>query len=151
MKNLSLNFLPNQNFPCPRNRPTVFDCTVMTDQSLHEPHHERYRDALLTLGPELFAKVQGTKVLVVGAGGIGCELIKNLVLLGFHDIETVHCSRSLDPHPKKARRALTYVTQIDLDTIDVSNLNRQFLFQKQHIGQSKAQVCSYRLSRGVCS
>jgi len=89
----------------------------MTDQSLHEPHHERYRDALLTLGPELFAKVQGTKVLVVGAGGIGCELIKNLVLLGFHDIET-----------------------IDLDTIDVSNLNRQFLFQKQHIGQSKAQV-----------
>ena len=30
--------------------------------------------------------------------------------------------------------------QIDLDTIDVSNLNRQFLFQKRHVGKSKAKV-----------
>ncbi|XP_052815276.1 SUMO-activating enzyme subunit 2-like [Mya arenaria] len=62
-------------------------------------------------------KVANSKVLVVGAGGIGCELLKNLVLTGFVDIET-----------------------IDLDTIDVSNLNRQFLFRKEHVGKSKAQV-----------
>jgi ubiquitin-like 1-activating enzyme E1 B len=30
--------------------------------------------------------------------------------------------------------------KIDLDTIDVSNLNRQFLFQKEHVGKSKANV-----------
>ncbi|CEG38965.1 sumo-activating enzyme subunit 2-like [Plasmopara halstedii] len=69
------------------------------------------------LGRDLRSMVQGAKILVVGAGGIGCELIKNLVLSGFEDIEL-----------------------IDLDTIDVSNLNRQFLFRSRHVGKSKALV-----------
>ena len=58
-----------------------------------------------------------SKVLVVGAGGIGCELVKNLVLTGVCNIDL-----------------------IDLDTIDVSNLNRQFLFQRKHVGKSKAGI-----------
>jgi len=29
---------------------------------------------------------------------------------------------------------------IDLDTIDISNLNRQFLFTKQDVGKYKSQV-----------
>jgi ubiquitin-like 1-activating enzyme E1 B len=34
-------------------------------------------------------KIVGSKILVVGAGGIGCEVLKNLVMSGFKDIEIV--------------------------------------------------------------
>jgi ubiquitin-like 1-activating enzyme E1 B len=62
-------------------------------------------------------KVDQARILMVGAGGIGCELLKNLVLTGFGEIHIV-----------------------DLDTIDLSNLNRQFLFRHEHIKKSKALV-----------
>jgi ubiquitin-like 1-activating enzyme E1 B len=37
----------------------------------------------------LVAQIRTAKVLCVGAGGIGCELLKTLVLTGFQSIEVV--------------------------------------------------------------
>lgn len=39
--------------------------------------------------PSLQEKINQSKILVVGAGGIGCEVLKNLVMSGFADIEIV--------------------------------------------------------------
>ena len=39
--------------------------------------------------PNLRELVTSSKILVVGAGGIGCEVLKNLVMCGFKDIEIV--------------------------------------------------------------
>ena len=45
--------------------------------------------SLGVLNEDVREKVASSKILVVGAGGIGCELLKNLVLTGFVNIETV--------------------------------------------------------------
>jgi hypothetical protein len=39
---------------------------------------------------ELLMQLKSAKVLAVGAGGIGCELLKTLVLTGFENIEVVN-------------------------------------------------------------
>ena len=57
-----------------------------------------------------------TKVLVCGVGGIGCELLKTVVYDKYD------------------------ITVVDLDTIDISNLNRQLLFDTSHVGKPKALI-----------
>jgi len=60
---------------------------------------------------------------VVGSGAIGCELLKNLAFINVGNI---------------------YLT--DPDTIEKSNLNRQFLFRPKHIGKPKSQMAATVIS-----
>ena len=54
----------------------------------------------------------------MGAGAIGCELLKNMAMMG------VGCGEG----------GLLKIT--DMDQIEVSNLNRQFLFRRADVGVS---------------
>uniref|UniRef100_A0A8C6LLE5 E1 ubiquitin-activating enzyme n=1 Tax=Nothobranchius furzeri TaxID=105023 RepID=A0A8C6LLE5_NOTFU len=65
---------------------------------------------------------------LVGAGAIGCELLKNFALIGLGAGEDGH------------------ITVTDMDFIERSNLNRQFLFRSKDIGKPKSEVAA----KAVC-
>ena len=64
-------------------------------------------------------KLAAAKVLVVGAGALGNEVLKNLCLLG-----------------------IGHVYVADFDTIEESNLTRSVLFRQRDCGQPKADVAA---------
>ena len=82
----------------------------------------RYDDQILVYGREVQEKLTKLKAFMIGAGALGCEFVKAFALMG------VGCS-------DEGR-----VTVTDNDNIEVSNLNRQFLFRKNNVGESKSKT-----------
>jgi molybdopterin/thiamine biosynthesis adenylyltransferase len=66
--------------------------------------------------------IKNSRVLIAGVGGLGCEIAKNLAMLGVGHLDLV-----------------------DLDIIEHSNLNRQILFIDAQMGEAKAIVAAEKL------
>lgn len=88
------------------------------------PQNSRYDNQIAVFGKEFVERVQNLKVFLVGSGAIGCEMLKNWALMG------LGCGP----------RGKIFVT--DNDSIEKSNLNRQFLFRSKDIGSQKSDVAA---------
>ncbi len=88
---------------------------------LDDTNSRYHRQELITWWDQ--SKLKAGRVLVVGAGAIGNEVVKNLALVGVGN-----------------------VTIVDMDLIEHSNLARCVFFREQHEGRPKAQVLAEQAS-----
>jgi len=101
----------------------VFESLPIESVNRH-PRNCRYDDQIRIYGQEVQDKLGKIHTFMVGAGALGCEFIKNFAMMG------LGCGQG----------GLVQVT--DNDNIEVSNLNRQFLFRKNNVGHSKSKTAA---------
>ena len=99
------------------------DKSVLTEAEC-EPRGCRYDSEIAVFGQEFIKKLASLKLFLVGAGAIGCEMLKNWAMMG------VGCSKQGN------------VIVTDMDLIERSNLNRQFLFRRGDLQQPKSDVAA---------
>ncbi|KAI0479008.1 hypothetical protein GGR56DRAFT_632926 [Xylariaceae sp. FL0804] len=93
-------------------------------EELCKPTGSRYDGQIAVFGKEYQEKLGNVKQFLVGAGAIGCEMLKNWAMIG------------LGAGPKGK------ITVTDMDSIEKSNLNRQFLFRPKDVGQMKSDCAA---------
>lgn len=99
----------------PNELPTEEEC---------QPVNSRYDRQIAVFGKKFQEKITNHRQFLVGSGAIGCEMLKNWSLMGVGS----------------GPDGIIHVT--DLDTIEKSNLNRQFLFRAKDLGKFKAEVAA---------
>ncbi|BFM43513.1 HesA/MoeB/ThiF family protein [Flavobacterium sp. CFS9] len=75
------------------------------------------------IGDEGQEKLKKARVLVIGAGGLGCPILQYIATAG-----------------------VGYIGIMDFDTIEIHNLHRQILYTEKEIGQLKAVVAKEAVS-----
>lgn len=84
----------------------------------HQPQMDYSRQTALTaIGPMGQRKLKESRVLVVGAGGLGCPVLAYLAGAG-----------------------IGHLGIVEHDRLEASNLHRQFLYAPHQIGESKAEL-----------
>ncbi|KAL4226227.1 E1 ubiquitin-activating protein [Mactra antiquata] len=97
------------------------------DQQINEqkcsPSNTRYDGQNVVFGTDFQQKLANLKYFLVGAGAIGCEMLKNWAMMGVASGD-----------------GQVYVT--DMDIIEKSNLNRQFLFRPWDVSKHKSSTAA---------
>ncbi|KAI8036386.1 hypothetical protein M5D96_010980 [Drosophila gunungcola] len=93
-----------------------------------QPVGSRYDSQIAIFGKKFQDKLADAKWFIVGAGAIGCELLKNFGMLGLG-----------------AGKGQIFVT--DMDLIEKSNLNRQFLFRPHDVQKPKSMTAADAIKR----
>ncbi|CEG42526.1 ubiquitin-activating enzyme e1 [Plasmopara halstedii] len=84
------------------------------------PIGSRYDHMITAFGLSFQKQLGNVRTFLVGCGALGCEYLKNFAMIG------VACGDN------------GLVTVTDNDRIEVSNLNRQFLFREHNVGHPKS-------------
>ncbi|XP_044881033.1 ubiquitin-like modifier-activating enzyme 7 isoform X2 [Mauremys mutica] len=99
--------------------------TLLTEESC-APRGSRYDGQIAVFGADFQERLGRQKYFVVGAGAIGCELLKNFAMIGL------------------AAGEGGSVTVTDMDTIERSNLSRQLLFRLRDKLKSETAAAAVR-------
>ncbi|KAI9780248.1 MAG: E1 ubiquitin-activating protein [Geoglossum umbratile] len=98
--------------------------SVERSELLCKPLNCRYDGQIAVFGREFQEKISNVNEFLVGAGAIGCEMLKNWAMMG------------LGTGPKGK------ISVTDMDSIEKSNLNRQFLFRPKDVGKLKSDCAA---------
>lgn len=95
----------------------------------------RYYDQVRVFGKKFQRKLINQKWMLIGAGALGCEYLKNFAMMG------LGCVKENDGLDQKNQpQGRIYLT--DMDSIEKSNLSRQLLFRENDINKLKSKVAA---------
>lgn len=98
--------------------------SVKRSEQLCRPLGTRYDGQIAVFGSEFQDKLANINEFLVGAGAIGCEMLKTWAMVGL----------AVGPRGK--------ISVADMDQIEKSNLNRQFLFRPRDVGKLKSDCAA---------
>lgn len=98
--------------------------TVLPSEKDCQPLGTRYDQQIAVFGRTFQDTIANHRQFLVGSGAIGCEMLKNWSMMGL----------------ASGSKGIIHVT--DLDTIEKSNLNRQFLFRAKDLGKFKSEIAA---------
>lgn len=100
------------------------DYDTMDENEFKTDVESRYDAQIALFGKNFQQKLSDLNLFLVGAGAIGCEMLKNWAMMGIGTGD----------------KGCIQVT--DMDLIEKSNLNRQFLFRPKDVQQAKSTTAA---------